>query len=260
VNKYVAIISYDGTDFEGWQRQRHSSKTVAQTLETTFKKVFGQTIALTGASRTDAGVHALGQVVSFFLPHDIPPKALFDGWNNKLPKSVVVQSVDRASEDFHPQRNVIKKIYCYHVFTHRPLPFFARYGWFYHYPIDLDKLNECLSVFVGTHDFRSFCSGYDMKTTVRTVESINVSYVEESGAYKIEVHGPGFLRYQIRRMVGAAIEVASRPSLSVNYLEEILKNTSPRHTLPNAPAHGLVLKEIIYQKDIYHASSLPPYQ
>ncbi|HJM68739.1 MAG TPA: tRNA pseudouridine(38-40) synthase TruA [Candidatus Babeliales bacterium] len=248
VTRYRCTIAYDGTDYAGWQRQKHCANTVTQILEDSFEGVFHEKIALTGASRTDSGVHALGQVVTFESALDITPEVIQEAWNNRLPDSVVVREIRKAEEGFHPQRNVEQKTYHYYFFTQQPLPLTTRYGWFYRHNLDIEELESALQEFVGTHDFRSFCTGHDMKTTVRTIDSITVSYEKQFDAYLIEVKGPGFLRYQIRRMVGAALEVASRPNLSVDYLRKILENKNPEHSLPNAPPQGLVLKEIRYKE------------
>ena len=249
LTKYKCIIAYDGTDYAGWQRQKHCANTVTQVLEDTFYKVFNEKVMIKGASRTDSGVHALGQVAMIETTLNISHTGMLTAWNNRLPDAIVVRDIVAMGSDLHPQRNVIEKTYQYHLFLKQPLPLTTRYGWFYRYNLDINKLKKALLVFVGTHDFRSFCTGHDMKTTIRTIDSIEISYQPQFDAYQIDIKGAGFLRYQIRRMVGGALEVASRPLLSINYLQEVLEKKNPEHSLPNAPARGLVLKEIIYKKE-----------
>lgn len=246
--KYKIEVAYDGTDFQGWQRQKHTHNTITQYLEDSYKKVFGEPITIIGASRTDAGVHSLGQIAQFRSKLSIPDPERAQAWNNRLPDSIVIRSLQEVDESFHPQKKVEQKTYWFHFFLTQPLPLIARYGWFYRYELDIQQLEAALKVFEGTHDFRSFCTGNDMDSTIRTVDSIELSYQPDYGAYRIEVKGPGFLRYQIRRMVGAALEVASRPSLSIDYLKEVFAQRNPEHTLPNAPARGLVLQTIRYKE------------
>jgi len=249
MKKYKIVVAYDGTDYCGWQKQK-CVPSITQRLEDTFSVVFEKSISLVGVSRTDAGVHALGQVASFRTDFDVEQEKLFQAWNNMLPPDIVIRKLEAISQDWNIHQNVKQKIYFYHFFTKRPLPFVQRYGWYYRYPINIEKLKKALNVFVGTHDFRSFCSSDDEReNTVRTVDSISLQYFTRFNAYRIAVKGPRFLRHMIRRIVGAAIEVASREQLTVNYLKEVLKEKDPEQTLPNAPAKGLLLYKVIYEGD-----------
>jgi len=128
----------------------------------------------------------------------------------------------------------------------RPLPFVQRYQWYYRWPIDIQKLQDILFVFIGEHDFRSFCTGDDIKKTVRSINNIELNQIDNY-TYRIIFRGHSFLRYMIRRITGAYLEIASRPKLTVDYLKEILAAKNPEHTLPCAPAKGLLLKEITYK-------------
>ena len=124
-----------------------------------------------------------------------------------------------------------------------------RFGWFYRYPVCMKKLHDALSVFIGTHDFRSFCTGDERADTVRTIDSVSVEWVPEFGAYRIAIRGPKFLRYMIRRIVGACLEVASRNHLPVSCLRKALDEKDPEQILPNAPAKGLMLHSIEYKQE-----------
>lgn len=243
---YKIILAYDGTDFVGWQVQPNGCA-VANVLHDVFVEVFKVHVSIIGASRTDTGVHALGQVVLVKTVLHLDPETLRNAWNNRLPSSLVIRSIEIVDETFHPQRNVDYKIYWYHFFIERPLPFAARYGYWVRYPTDFEKLRECLKIFVGTHDFRSFCTGDEQESTIKTIDAINLEYLPEYNAYRISVRGHSFLRYMIRRIVGATCEVASRPHLSLAYLHQLLQAKNPEHTLPNAPAQGLILAKIIYK-------------
>jgi tRNA pseudouridine38-40 synthase len=245
--RYKIIVAYDGTAYHGWQVQKELP-TVAGTLQNSFRDVFQKEISILGASRTDVGVHALGQVATFSSDLVIEPQGLLHAWSNKLSPDIVIRSLEEAPADFNPHHNVHYKTYWYHFFLTRPLPVVQRYGWFYKYPLDLKKLDVVLQTFVGTHDFRSFCTGDEMgDDTVRTIDSITLSYQEQFDAYRIQVRGERFLHHMIRRIVGASLDVAARNVLSLEYLPEVLAEKDPEQNLTNAPGQGLMLAEIVYK-------------
>jgi tRNA pseudouridine38-40 synthase len=248
MQKYKIIIAYDGTDFHGWQIQPKAI-TVVSCLKESFFRVFNKTINLWGASRTDAGVHALGQVAQFYTDLPISSEQILEAWNNGLPQSVVIQSISRASLLFHPCSNVKQKTYYYHLFFSRPLPCFVRYGWFYPYieRINIQKFERCLQLYIGEHDFASFCKIEDKKkSTVRTIDEISIQKFHQWSVFRIIIKGKSFLRFQIRRMIGYALNVACRNDLSVNYLKEVLESKDSKQPLLKANGSGLCLKEIFY--------------
>ena len=161
MKKYKIIVSYDGTDYYGWQMQP-DQPSIQQTLQDTFAAIFDRKISILGASRTDAGVHALGQVATFKTDVTVSEIKMMYAWNNSLPDDIVIRSLEEVYEHFHSQYDVAQKTYWYHFTFERPVPFLQRYGWHVLYPVDLEKLQQCLAVFVGTHDFRSFATGEDM--------------------------------------------------------------------------------------------------
>ncbi|MBA3954057.1 tRNA pseudouridine(38-40) synthase TruA [Candidatus Dependentiae bacterium] len=243
---YKIIVAYDGTNYCGWQRQPQVS-TVVGVLEQRFQAVFKTEIALLGASRTDAGVHALGQVARFRTTLSIGIEQLKNAWNNVLPADIIIRELTQVEDTFNPQHNVAQKTYYYHFFQRRPLPFVYRYGAYYKPTIDLEKLTECLNVFVGTHDFRSFCTGQDKENTIRTIHSITVNSFKKYGFYRITIKGPGFLRYMIRRIVGACLDSACTPELTKEHLITALAEKNPSQKFDTAPARGLILRKIVYK-------------
>ena len=125
---------------------------------------------------------------------------------------------------------------------------------------DFEKLKQALQLFVGTHDFRSFCTGYDWSDTVRTINSIDLEYLPEYDMYRIVIKGPRFLRYMIRRVVGACMQVAASPHLDIKILVEVMKQKNPEQTLLNAPAKGLMLYKIRYQNEEFNDETHVPFQ
>ena len=243
--RYIAKVAYDGTAYCGWQAQSHCD-TVAGVLKSRFRDAFGRDVTLVGASRTDTGVHALGQIALVTTDFDLSFEVLHRVWNEHIPEDIVIRTLIPAPENFHPLRDVEQKTYYYHFFTERPLPFVARYGTYIKYPVDKDCLNEGLQVFVGTHDFRSFCTG-DYDNTVRRIDNILLVYHAAYRMYRIIVRGPSFLHHMIRRIVGAALDVASRPKHTIELLKQALDEKNPQQQLPNAPPKGLVLRSIDYR-------------
>lgn len=248
--RYKLTIAYDGTGYHGWQVQ-NDKKTIAQTLQDTFAHIFLERIVVVGVSRTDAGVHAHGQIATFVTQKLIDSSRIQYAWNNILPLGIAITALDQVSLLYNPFYNIAYKTYWYYIFLDRPSPFVSQYGWKVRPGLCLKKLNEALQIFVGTHNFSAFATGDSRgDDTIRSIYSINIEYDEQMKAYKIIIIGPKFLRHMIRRIVGAAVEVALRPELSIDLLILMLDNQCPGRTLLSAPPHGLVLHAIeYYSKD-----------
>lgn len=244
----ACIVSYDGTAYQGWQEQP-ARPTIAGYLQSSFADVFGQQIKVVGASRTDAGVHAQGQTARFYTDIPVDCTTMITAWNRRLPEDIVITKLGPAAPHFHPHHGVAQKIYRYTIYTQRPLPFAARYGWWYDRPLNVKKLQSCLPYLIGTHDFRSFCTGDDMLNTIRTVDAITLQQQDE--AIALEFRGASFLRYMIRRMVGACVTVATKPYLTPEHIQQTLAAKDPRHHLVTAPSCGLTLVSIDYEQPIF---------
>jgi tRNA pseudouridine38-40 synthase len=249
---YKIIVAYDGTDFHGWQIQPHDIS-ITSCLQTAWYRIFKQEITLIGASRTDAGVHALGQVARFYadVPNHLDNHYLKTLWNAHLPPTISIRSLEKT-DSFHPCAHVRQKTYHYVLFLKRPLPFVARFGWHYEFidRVDLKKFSDVLQRYHGTHDFGSFCKIEDATiSTIRTIDAINIEHFKHYNALRVTVKGPSFARFQIRRMVGYALDVARRPSLSIDYITSLLKNPNPQQTLLKAESCGLCLRKVIYHHD-----------
>lgn len=245
MHTYKIIIAYDGTNYAGWQIQP-DKMSVAQQLQDTFLEVFHKPLILYGVSRTDAGVHAWGQVATFKTDLHLHANAMMQAWQACLPADIMIRDLVPVDTSYNPHAAILHKEYRYHFFQTQPSPFVQRYGWHVRTSVDIQKLQECFQILVGTHDFRSFCTGDEHENTIRTIHTISVFWSPEYQAYAISVQGPKFLRYMIRRIVGAAIFVASKPHRSPDLLKQALAEKNPKQTLPKAPAKGLMLYEVVY--------------
>lgn len=243
---YKVIVSYDGTDYFGWQVQKNLP-TIAQAMQDTFYAVFKSRIVLRGASRTDAGVHALGHVAFFSTDLMCSARNMQFAWGNALPNSIVITDLYEVDPIVHPHAYVQSKTYWYHFFETQPLPFVDRYGWHITKKIDMKKLRAALELFVGTHDFSAFCARDVQGSTVRTIDSIEVQWVPEYTAWRIVITGKSFLRYMIRRIVAAALEVATNQDVPLAYISEMLVQKKQKREGLCAPAKGLFLQKIVYR-------------
>lgn len=245
VKFFRLIISYDGTDYSGWQRQKNAQNTIVGTLESTFERAFGRACVIIGASRTDAGVHAQGQLARVQVDFDISAHELDRAWAHLLPPDIVIRDIQPVSNEWHPIRDAQQKTYQYTIYTVRPDPFVARYGWYWNRALDVSKLCAIAPIFMGTHDFRSFTTGHEAyPDTIRTIDAITIDYFNNNKIL-ITVQGGSFLRYMIRRIVGACVLVASDQKKSIDSVRAILERRDPRTHLLTAPAQGLTLTSVI---------------
>ncbi len=243
------VLAYDGTDFHGWQRQQ-GVRTVQEDVEGVLQRVLRHPLHVDGASRTDAGVHARGQVATVLTTSPIPVENIIRAVGHHLPGDVALVHAALAEPEFHPSRNARGKLYRYRMFNsaHRPVEVLAgRFAWHVWYPLDLDRMRAAAAALVGTHDFAAFASqGSPRATTVRTVRRIGV--LQQADEVLIDVEGDGFLYNQVRNMVGTLFEVA-RGHWAPERVAEILASCDRRQAGPTAPAHGLCLQWVRYGPD-----------
>ena len=246
---FKVVLSYDGTDLSGWQRQSNA-RSVQADLEDALAPVEGASVVVTGAGRTDAGVHALGQVASFTLTKPITAEELFRALNATLPVDVRMLSVEHAPDGFNARFAARSKLYRYRISNSRVLsPFERRYAWHVSRGLDLDAMKRGARALVGEHDFMALqAKGGTVKTSVRTLTHSDWS--EEplpcGGRMLIyEVAGTGFLKYMVRNIVGTLVEVGDgrRSAVSVG---EVLASGDRSEAGPTAPPVGLYLVRVDY--------------
>lgn len=247
---YKLIVAYDGTDYSGWQIQV-GSPTIQGMLERAMAKLVKARVPITGSGRTDAGVHALGQVASLSTDAwNAPAEKLASALNTKLPPDIRVLDSIEMPWDFHAIRDAQGKRYRYQIQVGGIRdPFDHRYRWFHAAPLDLEPMKEAAKHLVGKHDFASFqAAGSHRKTTVRTVRDLVVDADKGRGGspgISVEIEADGFLYNMVRNIVGSLVEVG-RGRRAVDWVEEVREARDRNVSGPTAPPQGLFLKRVDY--------------
>lgn len=238
------IVAYDGTNYCGWQTQINGI-TVEEVLNKTLSGLLKEDIRVIGASRTDSGVHALGNVAVFDTESKIPGDKFSFALNQRLPEDIRIQESCQVADDFHPRFCDTIKTYEYKILNRKfALPTERLYSAFVYYPLDVEKMQMAAAYLVGEHDFKSFCSsGSQVESTVRTITDISIE--KHGEMISIRVSGNGFLYNMVRIIVGTLIKIG----LGVwepERMEEILNACDRNAAGPKAEARGLTLVEIRY--------------
>jgi tRNA pseudouridine38-40 synthase len=238
------VIEYDGTDFAGWQRQE-GLRTVQGCLEQAFADMVGEQVVIRGAGRTDAGVHAAGQVANVEVAARVPAGGFLRGLNSHLPPDIAVLELADAAEDFDARRHARGKIYRYRIWNHLVRsPLHARQTWHCRAPLDMAAMRATAALFVGEHDFRGFrASDCERLNTVRVLRRFEV---ERQGALvTFEVEGTAFLKHMVRVLSGTLVAVG-RQEMTREAVAAVLENGDRTQAGMTAPSRGLTLVQVIY--------------
>jgi tRNA pseudouridine38-40 synthase len=238
------VVEYDGTDFAGWQRQ-DGQRTVQGCLEAAVKEMTGEELFVRGAGRTDAGVHAKGQVANFRTAAKIPCGGFLRGLNAHLPPEIAVLELAEAPELFDARLAARGKLYRYQVWNHLVRsPLHARTSWHCRAPLDLHAMREAATVFIGEHDFKAFrAADCERKTTVRLLRQLEIR--SQGARVSFDVEGTAFLKNMVRILVGTLVEVG-RGKLSRADLLRIQADGDRTQAGMTAPAAGLTLVRVTY--------------
>lgn len=238
-------IAYDGAAYAGWQVQP-ARRTVQGEVERAWREITGEEVRLTASGRTDAGVHALGQVAGVETSSPLPPERLLRGLNAKLPDDIVIVGAEPAPANFHATHDAVRKTYRYQIHNSRIRPLMDR-GYVWHYPpavLDAAEMQAGGDRLVGRHDFVSFeTTGSDRATTVRTITRLDVT--QRGERIDITVTGDGFLYNMVRAIAGTLVEVG-RGAKPPEWVAEVVAARSRKAAGPNAPPQGLVLVSVEY--------------
>ena len=246
-----AIVRYDGTGFAGWQVQP-DTRTVQGEIEQALSRIASRPIRIHGAARTDAGVHALGQVFSCLWPGELDPVRLRRSLSSMLGPEIRIKQVENADSNFHARFSALSKRYAYSLaLAEEPDPFSARYAWCIPWPVDMARIEELSRHLTGEHDFAGLqCTGSSVETTRRTLHSVTVHRggvmgpQDAADLWRIEFHGNGFLYKMVRNITGTLVDIA-RGAIPEHRLDELVNSPGPFHG-HTAPAHGLTLVEVAY--------------
>lgn len=238
------IIEYDGTEYCGWQVQKNGMS-IQQVLQKAIEDTVNHKISLTGASRTDAGVHAKGMVANFFTNSKIPCGKFPMAINSRLPDDIVVTGAEEAGENFHSRYSNKGKRYSYYILNRRiPSAIYRRYT--AHVPVllDVEKMKKAAGYFLGTHDFSAFkSSGSSIKNNIRTVKSISIT--KTGDIIKLEIEADGFLYNMVRIIVGTLIDVG-KGKIGPDDIDGIIKSRDRNRAGKTAPPQGLYLDCVYY--------------
>lgn len=245
MRNFRIVLQYEGTKYQGWQKQESTDNTIQGKLENILSKMTGTQVEVHGAGRTDAGVHAKGQVAHFKVDTHMSENQILQYVNQYLPEDIAVISLKEAGERFHARLNAVGKVYQYRIINSDiPHIFDRRYVHMVEQPLNLQKMRQAADILEGTHDFKAFTSTKrGKKSTVRTVESIAI---EKSGdEVTLTYKGDGFLYHMVRILSGTLIEVGL-DQRSVESVAEALASLDRKNAGILAPAKGLTLLEVLY--------------
>lgn len=241
------IVSYDGTGYLGWQKTK-MGKSIEETLEQCIAQILQEKVSLQAASRTDAGVHAGGQIVNFFAKRtDLDVEAFHKSLRSILPRDISLLGVEVADEKFHPTLDCDSKEYHYHVcYGTVQLPFHRAYSWHWHTSLVLEEMQRAAKYLLGTHDFSTFCNEVNLtcKNGICTLSKIEI-YSLGDERLCIAIQGNRFLYKMVRNLVGTLVYVGAG-KISATDIPTILASKDRTRAGMTAPSHGLTLKKVFY--------------
>lgn len=248
MKNYKLTIQYDGTRYKGWQTQNSTDLTIQGKLQDVLTQLASHPVELTGSGRTDAGVHALGQVANVRLEGSQTCEEIRDYLNRYLPEDIAVTVVEEAEERFHSRYHALSKTYLYRIHTGKiPDVFGRKYTYSYQTPLEVSRMRQAAGYLVGTHDFKAFCGNKKMKkSTVRTIYEIRIEETENELC--IYYTGNGFLQNMVRIITGTLLEIGDgrrEPEEILSILEGKNRETAGY----TAPACGLTLCKVTYEKE-----------
>jgi len=243
--RYKLLIEYDGTEYCGWQVQANG-RTIQGVLEEAIQQLSGEQRRVAASGRTDAGVHASGQVVSFVLERPKPNEVLLRALNALTPRDITIRSVESVADDFDPRRAARRRQYVYRIWNERfPSPFWRRYTWHVARPLDLEAMHAAAAALLGEHDFSALrAADCEADNPVRRV--IRSDFRRDGSQLIYTVEATAFLKHMVRTIVGTLAEVGLGDR-SVANMTEVLASRDRNLAGPTAPACGLCLTEVRYE-------------
>lgn len=245
MRNFRLLLAYDGSRYRGWQRLGDSEQTIQGKLENVVSRMVNEPVEVIGSGRTDAGAHAIGQVANFHCETELTTAEIRSYLQHYLPEDIGVLKVEEVDSRFHSRYGAISKTYQYRIWnSDLPCVFQRKYVWVVEEPLCVESMNQAAQAFVGTHDFKAFCSNKRFKkSTVRTIETFSVERVEDEIVFSVT--GDGFLYNMVRIMVGTLVAVG-RGDLRREQIPEIFDSQVREQAGETVPAKGLCLMEVCY--------------
>ncbi len=244
MKRIKAVLEYDGSGYHGFQIQKNAI-TIQEKIETSIENLLGEKVSIMAAGRTDAGVHAVGQVIAFDTDSSIPPDKWKFALNSILPPDIRVVSSSEARADFHPRFHAVDKRYIYMI--HRKpggKVFYGKYAYCNMEALELEVMQQACALFIGRHNFKSFCSsGSSVKTHDRHIKECRI--VEKGPFIKLDITADGFLYNMVRIIVGTLLEVG-RLTYEPEYITDIIQAQDRNRAGQTAPPQGLYLYSVNY--------------
>ncbi|HCT65435.1 MAG TPA: tRNA pseudouridine(38-40) synthase TruA [Lachnospiraceae bacterium] len=242
---YKMIIKYEGTRFNGWQKQGNTKNTIQEKIEAVLSEMTGEAIEISGSGRTDAGAHAYGQVANFRMKNEIAESNILSFVNKNLPQDIAVSSVERVNDRFHSRLNAKRKTYIYRIWNSEVSSVFDRRLMYTSTEtMDIEEMKKAASQFLGSHDFKSFCSNKRYKkSTVREIYSIDVKKIGDE--VRLTFCGNGFLYNMVRIMAGTIVQVGEGKIKSTQ-IPAMLEAKDRELSGVTLPAQGLTLLNVEY--------------
>lgn len=244
--RILLVVAYDGTAYHGWQVQNNEPMTIEGELNRVLSELTNENIRVIGASRTDAGVHAKGNIAVFDTTSTIPPESYVKAMNGKLPADIRIFKSYKVDDDFHPRHMDTRKTYCYRIYHSDICPPEKRL--YYHHvygPVNIDGMKKATTAFIGEHDFAAFCAANaQVETTVRTIYNLDVLTRQEADGEIIEIYvtGSGFLYNMVRIIAGTLLEVG-RGRIKESDISAIIASCDRACSGPTLPPNGLFLEK-----------------
>jgi tRNA pseudouridine38-40 synthase len=243
---FKITIEYDGSRYHGWQRQKNDRSIQAE-IETALNKMTSCKVTLIGSGRTDAGVHAAGQVANFSCDTRLKPDAFFKGLNSLLPDDIIIKDCQAVGPDFHARYNARSKVYHYQILNRAvPSAIGRQYVWFVRKKLDRQRMRAAIACLVGRHDFKAFeGTGSPRQDTIRRIFGVDLIESEED-LLIFQIEAEGFLRYMVRNIVGTLVDVGLGKTTPAEF-KDILDSRDRSLAGATAPAQGLTLVKVIYE-------------
>ena len=244
MKNYKITVQYDGSRYNGWQKQGNTKNTIQEKFENVLSKMCGTDVEIHASGRTDAGVHAQSQTANFKCNTEMSCDEIIRYLNRYLPEDILVTSINEASERFHSRLNAVSKTYEYQIAIQKPDVFMRKYVFTTDCVPDVEKMSQAAELLIGTHDFKGFSSiGKTKKSTVRTINFIDIQ--QDNQIIRIRINGNGFLYNMVRIICGTLLE-AGTGKLDINVINEIFENKTRANAGTTLPACGLKLIEVFY--------------